>query len=627
VRISLARYLLVRVAIRVAVINTVVNGLVAMAAFPAGRDVPLLGRMSACGDTLLASFLVAFLTMAGIAPAARRAARAGRVPGLGRKAPWLAWSIRHVLVSAIAVGALSVVLFGLPAARLLQSIWTHAMPRAVFIAFKAGYTGIFGALAAVVAALVGVATEPKDVRDPRWCLDPAASSGPVYPFDATDKVALAITSREEGTSGATTWELRVRGALAPAHVKRALADVALRYPILTTKVQSLDGVPPVAANYRYAFDPSFQIEAVFRLADARLSATLDALVREERSRPLDLYAEFPLTLTMAVTADDACRLLFRQHHALADGRAFFGLLADFALFLNEARAGRRPAPEALAPLARRGEVEAFGLSPAKQVAFTIAGVGRILGNALRALFSPLTPLLQNQGNDYSGENGTVRWALPDDVLARWDAARERLDVGLDTLFTGALLLANQRVHRARGLPLGRTRAQLAVETRPRGEAFVSFGNHLGFLFAEANLAEVVEGAALLRALEAEVARQREAQMPTKQLLAERWFVALAPLEALQRILFETTRAPHCMRVSNLIALDFAALGGEGWSVEDVLIATPVAPRHGIALTVVRYRGRVVFNFDYTARAATRDLAEEICGEFGRVIGEMTSKQS
>ena len=58
------------------------------------------------------------------------------------------------------------------------------------------------------------------------------------------------------------------------------------------------------------------------------------------------------------TGDDSCRLLFRQHHAIADGRAFIGLLADFAAFLEAARAGRRPPPEALAPIHRQSELGA-----------------------------------------------------------------------------------------------------------------------------------------------------------------------------------------------------------------------------------------------------------------------------
>ena len=51
-------------------------------------------------------------------------------------------------------------------------------------------------------------------------------------------------------------------------------------------------------------------------------ATLAALVHEEQNRHLDLFRDAPVTLTLARTGDDSCRLLFRQHHAIADGRAF-----------------------------------------------------------------------------------------------------------------------------------------------------------------------------------------------------------------------------------------------------------------------------------------------------------------
>jgi hypothetical protein len=624
---SLADYFVMKVVLPAAVGNVGLGFLFGALTFPAGRLVPILGAVSACGDTLVSSFFMGFITMILVAPTSAMEARGGRVRGFGLGARWLLWARKHRIGSAFVLGVLWLVLFGFPAVRWLQA-GGETLPRATFLAFKAGFAGVFGILAAIVAAVVGLAPEADLRRDPRWCRDPEVSvRGVVYPLEYMDKAALAVTSRERGTSGTPTWELRVNGTLHPEDVKTALADLATRYPSIATKVQALDGAPPVARSYRYAHDARFHVDAIFDVIEARDPHGIAALTRERRSRHLDPFTDFPLTLTMVITGDESCLLVFRQHHAIADGRAFIGLLVDFAAFLNDARARWRPSEKALAPIGRRGELEGLGLTQAQRRSHAIAGVGILARGAMRALASPLTPLLQNRSNDYSGENATIHWSLPDAALGPWDAARKRLGVSLNTLLTGALMLANQRVHRAKGLPLGRTNAQLLMETRPRateGAPFLSFANHLTFLEAEADLGKATDPAALVQSIQAQVTAQREQATPIKRLLGERFFVGLLPLEQVQRIIFESSRPQYNLNFSNLIALEFPMLEGEGWRVEDVLITTPVAPRHGIVLTVIRYGGRLVFNFNYKSTAATRELTEEIRTQFEAVMAEMTA---
>ena len=62
-------------------------------------------------------------------------------------------------------------------------------------------------------------------------------------------------------------------------------------------------------------------------------------------------------------------------------------------------------------------------------------------------------------------------------------------------------------------------------------------------------------------------------------------------------------------------LDFPALAGEGWSADEVRITTPVMPRHGIGVTVIRYRGRITFNFNFKSSVATREHTDEVGAEF------------
>lgn len=167
---SLRRYLLLKVAIPALLVNVAINAVIGARVFPAGHDVPVLGVVSAWGDTLVSSFFIGFLTMIGVAWQARFEARAGRVRGFGSRRWWLAWSLKHVFVSAIALGAVFFLLFGLPAAELLQVRWSGTMPRELFLAFKVAFAGIFGVLAALVAAMRGLAAEggeAESVQDSR----------------------------------------------------------------------------------------------------------------------------------------------------------------------------------------------------------------------------------------------------------------------------------------------------------------------------------------------------------------------------------------------------------------------------------------------------------------------------
>ncbi len=444
-----------------------------------------------------------------------------------------------------------------------------------------------------------------------------------YPCDYIDKGGLAVTDNARGCSGTPTWQLVVRGALDPAHVRTALADVATRYPSLRCRVRALDDADPLRARrFAYVEDPAFGADAIFRVVDARDEAALATLAHEERNRPLDLFTDFPVTLTLVRSADDACHLLFRQHHAIADGRAFIGLLVDFAAFLDDARAGRRPTPEALAPIGRRGELEALALPPSRQFAWRWSGLASLIGLIARAIFRPTVVLLQNRSNDYTGDNGTVHLVYDDAVLTPWNAARKRIGASLNSLLTAALFAANARWHRARGAPLGRTSSMLLMETRPRDGRFVSFANHLASFSVTMPRGGTEELAAMTRSIQAQVDAQRSANRPIKRLLAERAIALGMRLSTMRQLVFESKHPSYNLNFSNLIALEFPTLAGDGWSVDDVRITTPVGPRNGIALTVIRYHGRLTFNFNYKSSAATRQDAEALSREFAAVLAEL-----
>jgi hypothetical protein len=257
------------------------------------------------------------------------------------------------------------------------------------------------------------------------------------------------------------------------------------------------------------------------------------------------------------------------------------------------------------------------------VRYGLAGFGSLMASIVKALVRPTAMLVQNDSADYTGPNGAVRWVVDTTALDGWQRARKQLDVSQSALFTAALFIATQRWHRVLGRRLGRANASLVMETRPRAGGFVSFANHLATLEVELQLARDLDPADAARSIHAQLKRQQRRGRPIKRLVCERAIVAGMPLDKLQALVFDARRPAFNLNLSNLIPLEFPVLAGPGWSVDEVLITTPVTPRNGIALTVVRYNGRVCFNFNYAASAVTAAQASELARRFREALEILT----
>jgi hypothetical protein len=623
---SLARYLLAGGVLAV-VVNVAINAAVGHAMYAHLAAVPLTGDPSIAGDTIVGAFLIGFFTVVVVAPATRREIRSGRVRG-GGKLTLPGWFARRPLLAAVASGLVSAALIGGGVVAVIAAIGAAPMSSPAFLAFKIAFAGVWGGLAAVLVAALAAAGEPEPPDDDRWCRDPAAPVAISYPFDYFDKGGLAVTSARHGCSGTPTWQLVVTGVPEPAAVRAALGDLLVRYPALATRVQSLDAIPEYARRFRYAAAPP-DVESMFELVDLRGRAPteLDALIQRVWDRHLDQFRDAPVSLTMAITDDDHCRLLFRQHHGIADGRAFIGLLNDFAAFVRARQSGATPDPAALEPIGRRGELDALGLSPTTRGRYILAGFASLTASIAKALLRPSPLLVQNDSADYTGPNGAVRWIVDDAALEGWQRARKQLGVSQSALFMAALYVATQRWHRELGRRLGRANASLVMETRPRDGGFVSFANHLATLEVELDLERVLNPPDAARAIHAQVKRQLDRNRPLKRLVCERAIVAGMPLDKLRALVFDAKRPAFNLNLSNLIPLDFPVLSGPAWSVDEVLITTPVTPRNGIALTVVHYNGRICFNFNYAASAVTAAQSAELARRFRDALEALTGTQA
>ena len=614
----LGRYLLAGGVLAV-VVNVAINAAVGHALYAKLATIGLTGDPSITGDTVIGAFLIGFFTLVIVAPATRREVRSGRVRG-GKKLALPGWFARRPFVAAIAGGLVSAVFVGGGAVAVVAALGASPMTSHAFIAFKIAFAGAWGGLAAVLVAALAAAGEPEPADDPRWCRD-ATPPAVCYPFDYIDKGGLAVSSAPHGCSGTPTWQLVVSGIPDPAAVRAALGDLLVRYPTLATRVQSLDALPDYAKRFRYASAPT-TVDSMFELVDlrGRPAGDLDALIQQVWDRHLDQFRDPPVSLTMAITDDDHCRLLFRQHHGIADGRAFIGLLGDFAAFVRARQAGETPAVE---PVGRRSELEALGLSAGKHARYVIGGAGSLTASIVKAIVRPTSVLVQNESNDYTGANGSVRWIVDDAALEGWQRARKELGVSQSALFMAALFVAAQRWHRDLGRTLGRVNASLVMETRPRDGAFASFANHLATLEVDLRLDRDLDPAGAARSLHAQLKRQLDRGRPIKRLVFERAIVAGMPLDKLRAFVFDAKHPAFNLNLSNLIPLDFPVLRGDGWTVDEVLITTPVTPRNGIALTVVHYNGRVCFNFNFTASVVSAEQTTELARRFRDALAQLT----
>ncbi len=449
---------------------------------------------------------------------------------------------------------------------------------------------------------------------------PAPAGPPArYPLDYLDRGCLVSTSKEHGTSNAPTWELEVAGRIDPGACAAALLALVRRYPTCASTVS------PAAEPRHYVVDPAPTAERLFAFHDLRAAgpAAFEKLRAEIRARFLDLAVEYPLHVTLARVADERCFLFFKQHHAVADGRAFIGMLGDFAQFLEHAGTGA-PLPAELAEVfPRQSELAALEISRWKALAWFFAGLGITLRIAFRLMREPLTTLRENGSRDYRGTDGMLHMTFDRALLDRWRPARERHGVSLGAVLSGALFLASLRWNAEQGVHPARTVMSLVAETRPRHGRFRSFANHLGGLFAELALDRDPEPLEMLRSIDAQLRAQVASDSHKKRLVFERAATRGLPLALMRQVLFDPKqRLSANLNLSNLIALRFPTLAGSGWTVEAIEITTPILPPFGVMLTVIDYNGKLRFNLNHKESIVPRAQAEELARHFERALADV-----
>ena len=428
----------------------------------------------------------------------------------------------------------------------------------------------------------------------------------VFPFQSLDKAFLAGT-QAPWASFAPVWRLEFRGTVTEEQLLRALGWVIARYPWCAARVANEAWVLPtqieprnqlIVLDLRAAQDP----EAEAALAD----------------RFLELELQAPLTLTWIRRAEDEGVLVFQQHHCLADGRAFLGLICDFVRCLD---ATSSPLPTGTVP--RRAEAETLadrGAGP------FLRGAIHTLGELLLGTFRPLAPLFSNTGTDYAGHNRTHHLFVPGARLEAWRDRRAQRGLSVNDLLAGALCAALTRWSVGLGHPPGAHNLLMPIDVRPR-EGFESFANHLSTLQLRWR-GGAVRPVELAQQLHRAAAPLLAARLPWKRILFDAFLILATPLKVLRKALLVKRRLLTNYSFSNLVPLGTPGAGPDGrWRtrtlvIDRLLITTPCTPPQGVNTTVVRYGDDVCFNFNFKDSAVTAGQVDVLAKEFSRALDEV-----
>jgi WS/DGAT/MGAT family acyltransferase len=371
------------------------------------------------------------------------------------------------------------------------------------------------------------------------------------------------------------WE-DVPGFTPAAHVHEAPPD-------LFAGVAGAEGSPQDAPRAA-AQDAAGAAEAA-EAAEAAVRAWVGRLM----SRPLpDGGAPWEVHRVARVPGGGGTLLVWRLHHALADGSALLRVLLDVT-----------DAPPSLVPARARGASSAGGARGAGGGAgWLLRGAG-LLGRGVLAL-GRLALLVPDRDTPLrqalSGEK-RVGWSAPV-PLARVKALGRRAGATVNDVLVGAVSGALQRQVQAAAPPPGgpvagagpgvrEVRALVPVDLRPPGAAG-ALGNHFGLLFLPLPLAAPSAPARLREAKRRMDALKRGADA----VVAFRLLQVLGHLTQALATLAIAIFGAKASTVFTNVAGPTRPLVLAGRRVEGLLFWVPQAARLGVGLSVFSYAGQV-----------------------------------
>jgi len=486
------------------------------------------------------------------------------------------------------------------------------------------YPGMLGAnLLAAVAKLC--ATRPTSSFAAPKAMD---TSPRRLPLDYLDKLCLAGTSVEHGTSGAPVWQLEVEGDFDEAVARQAMEALVRRYPVLVSRVESDEPGRDWRRCRRlvYAVDEQPDVARLFECVDmsAASEQAFETFSRSIFNRFLHPDVEYPARFTWARTSPTGGVLFLQQHHGIADGKAFFELISDFATFYERAAAGAL-----LTDVEPVGKIAEDEVAEARRWArwwYRIVGLALHLVALARATLRPADSLACNIGRDYTGHNDVVHLTLDDDLLGPLRALRQERGLSPNDAISGALSAALARWSAAEGAPVRRFNFLVVADARPRGSQVRSFANHLSSFLVWLPVAGRADPVELARKIRRQVRRQAASRTHIKKLISEIFVTRALDVATISKMVYATPRAPLSYSFSNLIPISPRGYTGRfattSWAAESLRIMTPSPFLQGINTTVIRYAGQLCFNFNYKESVVSRDAVLRLIACFRECLSEM-----
>ncbi len=473
-------------------------------------------------------------------------------------------------------------------------------------------------------------------------LDPIPSTlAPAdYPLDYLDKLCVAGTSRAHTTSAAPTWQLYVEGELHTGVLARALARLVRRYPVLASHVCAADSRRDWRSAHRlvYRVDPHPELDRMLRVVDLRGAApgTFRFLQRALFDHHIDLTRDYPIRITWARTGDASGVLFIQQHHAIADGKAFFELLEDLCTLYDLADQGAldEHLELSLTPFEEHAPVDTIlrvsdleMIEPRWwrrpwQAALGLTHHARRLAHELVA---PVDQLYCNRWADEPGRNDVYHYLLDDEVLDELRGIKRRHGFSPNDVLTTALARALALWSDDHDTAVRRFNVLIPADVRPRRDAPRSFANHLSSFIVDYDRVRMPDARSMLEATARQVRAQARGRIPHRKLLAEASVARLTPISWIQKAMYAARTTPLNYSFSNLIPISPTARGGRfgtrRWTATDLRILTPNAYLNGTNTTVIRYAGKLCFNFNFKDGVVPREHVEQLVERFEQQLGE------
>lgn len=459
-----------------------------------------------------------------------------------------------------------------------------------------------------------------------------------YPLDYLDKLCLAGTCRDHATSAAPVWQLYIEGDLRPRVLARALARLVRRYPVLASHVAAADSREDwdTARRLVYRVDQHPDLNRMLHLVDLRGAAcgAFRDLQRSLFDHHMDLTRDYPLQLTWARTGADSGVLFVQQHHGIADGLAFFELLDDLCTLYDQAEV-EDPGEASLsgldllapsAPMLRIPEAEMIEPRRWRRPWQALLGFGHHLRRLARLVLSPVDQLYCNRWSDRPGRNDVLHYHLDDAVLDVFREIKQRNGFSANDLLTAALGLALARWSADHDAPVRRYNVLSPADMRPRHDPPRSFANHLSSYLVDFDLERMPDARSMLDAVHRQVRQQALAREPHKKLLAENSVARFFPVRWIHKAIYRARRTPLNYSFSNLISISpkhhGGKLGTRSWTASHLRILTPNAYLNGTNTTVIRYAGKLCFNFNFKDGVIPRAHVGQLIEHFGGALAEV-----